>query len=156
MLFIGIDPGVSGGIAVLNENGDPKGAFKMPETRRDTLEALRAVRASLMPVRAMVERVNPGVFGRGKVGKMGAVSAFTFGRNVERVLMALEAADIPYDEVLPVKWQTELGCRSRGDKNVTKARAQALFPVGVKVTHATADALLIAEYCRRVRRRMFE
>jgi hypothetical protein len=38
---------------------------------------------------------------------------------------------------------------SKGDKNVTKRRAQQLFPQ-LKVTHAIADALLIAEYGRRV------
>jgi hypothetical protein len=62
--------------------------------------------------------------------------------------MALTAADVPFDEVLPVKWQTVMGCRSGGDKNITKARAQQLFP-HVKVTHAIADALLLAEFCRR-------
>jgi hypothetical protein len=60
------------------------------------------------------------------------------------------AAGIPYDLVLPVKWQTAMSCRTKGDKNVSKARAQQLFP-DVKVTHAIADALLIAEFCRRVR-----
>ena len=39
---------------------------------------------------------------------------------------------------------------SKGDKNVTKSRAQELFPE-LKITHAIADALLIAEYGRRVR-----
>ena len=38
---------------------------------------------------------------------------------------------------------------SKGDKNVTKRRAQELFP-GARVTHAVADALLLAEYCRRL------
>lgn len=32
--------------------------------------------------------------------------------------------------------------------NVTKAKAQELFPKE-KVTHATADALLLATYCKR-------
>jgi hypothetical protein len=40
-------------------------------------------------------------------------------------------------------------CRSGGDKKITKAAAQRLFP-RMKVTHKNADALLIAEYGRRV------
>jgi hypothetical protein len=40
-------------------------------------------------------------------------------------------------------------CLTKGDKNVSKARAQELFPA-LKITHATADALLIAEYGRRL------
>ena len=63
--------------------------------------------------------------------------------------MALCAATIPYEEVTPQKWQKALGCRTGGDKNVSKARAQALFPLQ-NITHAIADALLLAEYCRRL------
>ncbi len=37
---------------------------------------------------------------------------------------------------------------TKGDKNVSKRRAQELFPA-LKVTHAIADALLIAEFARR-------
>jgi hypothetical protein len=36
---------------------------------------------------------------------------------------------------------------TRGDKNVSKRRAQEIFPM-IKVTHSVADALLIAEYNR--------
>ncbi len=60
----------------------------------------------------------------------------------------LIASRIPFEEVTPQKWQKTLSCLSRGDKNITKAKAQQLFP-GLRVTHATADALLIAEYARR-------
>ena len=81
---------------------------------------------------------------------MGCVSAFTFGRGYGALLMALTAARIPFDVVQPAKWQQGLGCRSGGDKHVTKRRAQQLFP-SVTVTHALADALLIAEFCRRTR-----
>jgi hypothetical protein len=42
-------------------------------------------------------------------------------------------------------WQKALGCLTKGDKNITKRKAQEMFP-GIKVTHATADSLLIAHY----------
>lgn len=60
----------------------------------------------------------------------------------------LAAYEIPYREVTPQKWQQEMQCRSGGDKNVTKAAAQKRWPSD-KITHANADASLIAEYCRR-------
>jgi hypothetical protein len=41
-----------------------------------------------------------------------------------------------------------MGCLTKGDKNVSKKRAQELFP-SIKCTHATSDALLIAEYGNR-------
>jgi hypothetical protein len=62
--------------------------------------------------------------------------------------MALTAAGIPFERVRPQAWQKAMGCMSKGDKNITKRKAQELFPQ-IKVTHATADALLIATYGTR-------
>jgi hypothetical protein len=62
--------------------------------------------------------------------------------------MALTAAGIPFERVTPQKWQKAMGCMTKGDKNVSKRRAQELFPQ-LKITHAIADALLIAEYGRK-------
>ena len=40
-------------------------------------------------------------------------------------------------------------CLTKGDKNVTKSAAQRLYP-DRKITHADADAILIARYCYEV------
>lgn len=135
---IGIDPGMSGGIAWIRD-GVPC-AVKMPETHRDVLDVLRALRRE-GPCFAMLERVHsmPG---------QGVVSAFTFGKGVGALEMALTAAEIPYEHVTPQKWQKGMQCLTKGDKNISKARAQELFPA-MKITHAIADALLIAECNRR-------
>ena len=77
--------------------------------------------------------------------RMGSRSAFTFGRGYGNLEMALTAAGIPFARIRPQVWQKELGCLTKGDKNVSKRKAQELFP-SMKVTHATADALLIAKY----------
>jgi len=135
---LGIDPGASGGLALLDPNGGVVLVAKMPET---DLEVYALVAAAAPGARAVLEYVRSSP-------QMGVVSAFSFGRSYGGLRMALAACGIPYDEVTPAKWQGELGCRSKGDKNVTKARAQALFPM-VRVTHATADALLLAEWGRR-------
>jgi hypothetical protein len=63
----------------------------------------------------------------------------------------LTALRVPYERVRPQAWQKAMGCLTKGDKNVSKRRAQELFP-SLKVTHATADALLIAEFNRRTAR----
>jgi hypothetical protein len=81
--------------------------------------------------------------------QMGVVSAFTFGQNYERVIMACAAAKIPGVDIPPKKWQqvvrlTYKSCWSQVErKRAGKGLAQRLFP-GVKVTNATSDALLIA------------
>lgn len=137
MLYIGIDPGKGGGIAVL-EDGVVESCIPMPKTDRDVYDFLRDCGCLS---KAMLEFVRSSP-------QMGVTSAFTFGQGYGALRMALCAIDIAFDEVTPQKWQRGMGCLSKGDKNVTKRRAQELFPK-VKVTHAIADALLLAEYCRR-------
>lgn len=148
MIYLGIDPGVSGGIAVIDDGGTVIATFKLDGMSErdivDTLDTWNPQLARHDGTKAVLERV-------GASPQMGVTSAFTFGRWIGALRMALTACRIPFDEVTPQKWQAVMGCRSRGDKNVTKRRAQQLFPSRT-ITHAIADALLMAEYCRRVER----
>lgn len=142
MPYIGIDPGLGGGLAMIDFDGRILEAVKMPQTERDVYDTLQRF-AATGPVRAHAAlefvRSSP---------QQGVVSAFRFGQGYGALRMALVAVSLPFDEVTPRRWQGALGCLSGGDKNVTKRRAQELFP-DAKVTHAIADALLIAEYNRR-------
>jgi hypothetical protein len=71
----------------------------------------------------------------------------------------MPSIDVPCEEVLPSRWQQGLHISPRKKsegrvlwKNRLKANAQRLFPeIADKITLATADALLLAEYCRRLR-----
>lgn len=148
MRFIGIDPGVAGGIAVLDAHGTVVATHKMPTTERDLLDIFEGLAPTVEPARAVLERGNAGVFGATKFGRMGVTSAFTFGRGIGLLTMGLTAARIPFDLVNAAIWQRSMQCRTGGDKNVSKRRAQQLFPSWL-ITHANADALLIAEYGRR-------
>lgn len=142
--YIGIDPGQSGGIAVLHTNGCVLAAVKMPATDADLLTFLGAYNPIKPKVRsyAMLELVRSSP-------QMGVTSAFTFGQGYGAVRMALLAESIRFCEVTPKKWQTAMRCLTGGNKNVSKDRAQKMFP-RLTVTHALADALLLAEYCRRI------
>lgn len=144
MVFAGIDVGKGGGVAFIDERGVVLQAAPMPETDSDILELLfwAGREMTLIPCRGVLEKVHASP-------QMGVTSAFSFGASYGALRMALAAARMPFDEVSPFKWQRKLECISEGDKRVTKARAQQLFP-HVKVTHALADALLLAEYGRRV------
>lgn len=138
--FIGIDPGLNGGLAVIGEDGlyGSASPSPMPETIGD----LAALFANFPAYgTACIEKV-------ASSPQMGVRSVFTFGRNYGLLLMGLAMCHIPYTEVPPGVWQRTMGCLSKGDKNVTKNRAQQLFP-DLHITHKTADALLLAEYCRR-------
>lgn len=142
MLIIGIDPGKSGGIAVIGESGSVE-THKLKETEADASHFLSRFDSSSCNPFAYLERVHsmPG---------QGVASSFKFGQSYGFLRGLLVGIGIPFEEVTPQKWQKAMGCMSGGDKNVTKGRAQQLFP-GVKVTHAIADAILIAEYGRRLR-----
>ena len=135
--IIGIDPGTNGGIAWIT--GGKPCVEKMPDTLKDLWELLRDIDiASEEYCHAYIEQVHSSP-------QMGVKSAFTFGNGFGHLEMALTAAGIPFTRIRPQVWQKELGCLTKGDKNVTKRKAQELFP-SLKVTHATADALLIAKY----------
>lgn len=140
MTTIGIDVGVNGGIAWITD-GKPC-VEKMPDTLQDLWEVIVSISLEAgtggIGVKAYIEQV-------ASSPQMGVVSAFSFGRGYGNLEMALTAAGIPFDRVRPQEWQKHMKCMSKGDKNVTKRRAQELFP-SLKITHATADALLIAQY----------
>ena len=151
--YIGIDPGASGGIAFIEvtnpENGDLPFAMKQPETDRDIYHIISQLRwcgEKEVKCFAMLEKVHA-------MPKQGVSSTFTFGQNYGKLQMALIASGIPFEYVTPQKWQKALQCLTGGQKNVSKSKAQELFP-HLKITHATADALLLAEYCRRIRQEM--
>ena len=140
--FIGIDPGVGGGIAMISDGHAFTHKLK-DSTERDTWDfLLQCYAGEESECFAIIEKVHSSP-------QMGVVSAFTFGRSLGFLRGVLIAAEIRFDEVSPQKWQKHMGCLSKGDKNVTKARAQQVFPK-VKVTHANADCLLLAEYARQV------
>lgn len=137
-IHIGIDPGKSGAIAVI-ENGVAVDHIKCSETDHDLSHFLRNY--SQGDCHATIEKVSA-------MPRQGVASTFKFGRSFGFLEGLLVAHLIPYELVTPQKWQTFMKCRSGGDKNMTKAASQRLWP-DIKMTHAIADAYLIAEYGRR-------
>lgn len=153
--FIGIDPGQSGGLSI--HIGTQVTAFKFTnKTPMDIYQIFKSVRID--GCIALIERV-------ASSPQMGRASAFTFGEGYGFLKGILTALEIPFEYVNPNTWQTFLKCRTgvkdrkgnvvrdkqgrpKHDKNVTKQKAQELFP-HLKITHAIADALLIGEYLKR-------
>ena len=142
-ITIGVDPGANGAIAWIDERGKSC-VEKMPDTLQDLWELIRDItnfpRSAIdgRRYKAYIEQVSSSP-------QMGVVSAFSFGRGYGNLEMALTAAGIPFERVRPQVWQKAMGCMTKGDKNISKAKAQELFP-DKKIIHATADALLIALY----------
>jgi len=80
----------------------------------------------------------------------GSTGTFTFGKNYGFLRGCLATIGMPFEDVPPQTWQKLLGCQTRGDKNVSKRKAQQLFPA-MKCTHKVSDALLLAQFGRLVR-----
>ena len=177
---IGIDPGVSGGIAVIWPDGSsPAEVHKMPESPAGIWARLQSVliRAnSGMPI-AFIENVHP-------MPREGVSSVWTFAQNVAHLEMACYGLGIRLERVTPQRWQAGLGiakresipnpnlglpmpeeeyqkrkkayqqalaAAKRDHKNQLKRCAEQRFPT-CKVTLATCDALLICDYgCRLLR-----
>lgn len=136
----GIDPGKSGSISVLWWDGKPYAkSQKLSETEADIADYFDAFHIE-NDACAVIEKVSASP-------QMGVTSAFTFGRSYGFLRGLLIAHKIPFVEVSPQKWQKAMGCLTGGNKNVSKAAAQQRWP-NIKITHANADSLLIAEYCR--------
>ena len=141
MIFLGIDPGRSGAIVALFPSGEIQ-FVKNDSTEQEVSDWLADISSD--ELRAVIEQVH-------SMPKQGVASSFKFGMSYGFLRGLLTAHKIPFESVTPSKWQGALGCRSGGKKNVTKQKAGELFP-HVRWTHATADAVLLAEYARRTQR----
>jgi hypothetical protein len=138
--WAGIDPGANGGIAVATASGEYI-AWRMPASDEDIARLIRDIARDHAPEIWALESVHamPG---------NGVASSFKFGRAFGFLLGVLRALNLPLMLVSPQRWQSGLGIRSHGDKRITKAAALELKPDG-RITHATSEAILIAEYAKR-------
>lgn len=139
-IFIGIDPGVSGAITALDENGKVVALTKMPQTMGELLSFLQQFTDNNTTCYLEKVHARPGD---------GAASMFKFGQGFGWLQMALLAAKIKTIEVLPNTWMRGLGIKSKKKdetktayKNRLKFVAEQLFP-DQKVTLWNSDALLI-------------
>ncbi len=141
MIYIGIDPGTSSGsISAIWDDGQPAlGYCKLDGTERDIADYLLGFDTTQM--KAVLEKVGP-------MPKQGVSSVFKFGQSYGFLRGLLIGLKIPFVEATPQKWQKAMSCMTKGDKNVSKQRAQQLWPT-MKIIHRNADSLLIAEYGRK-------
>lgn len=158
MTVIGIDPGLSGGIAAA---GASDFARPMPVlNKQPDLGELGAIYAEFRPGVVVIERVQ---IARRADGKGPGANSLQIGINYGLILGQLRALGIPVIEVQPVTWKAHFKLRNQGGespkqlKEKSIALARSLFPhVVLKATprctiyhDGMAEALLLAEYGRR-------
>lgn len=170
MLYLGIDPGGSGGLALISASGRFVDFEPMPDSCRGLLEVLLefreragaiytdSVTGAIVPanppvLKALLEKIQPQP-ASSRQGAWSAKGSSSFFKNIGHLEMALEAVRIPYDELRAQEWQPIVGLRyekgEKRNKNRSKAIVEVVFPTLTNVTHAAADALLLAEVCRRI------
>jgi Holliday junction resolvasome RuvABC endonuclease subunit len=147
--YLGIDPGKSGAIAIINEDGLLIHVTDTPMVGKEyNLGAINDLVAKHEITFAVIEQQQ--VF-----GKEGRKTAFTIGFGYGLLLMALESNKIPHAEIRPPAWKKSLTLLKK-EKADSVRLAQKLFPTGEFVTprgalkDGRAEACLIAEYARRM------
>ena len=146
-IFIGIDPGKNGGVAVLNEIPDYEAviAFRCPKTPREMAYSLMAT----IPENVSYENVLVTIEHVHAMPKNGVVSMFSFGQNLGQWEGILGSFEVNVVYTGPRKWMEHYDCKpgmdKRDRKRYLRGLAENLFP-NVKMTFNISDALLIANY----------
>ena len=145
-VFIGIDPGKSGGIACIDtESGI---CYTVPYNDKALIDMCSCESRNNYKVMCCLEKV-------GAMPGQGVVSMFNFGQSVGYIKGVLESIRIPYQEITPQKWKREFGLTS--DKAKSAEICRKLFPdISLLATprckkphDGMTEALLMAEYARR-------
>lgn len=143
MLYIGIDPGKHGALAVLNSDGTVR--LLQPFDEYGYSVALATLNDAVV---CALEKV-------GAMPGQGVTSMFSFGDNFGFIRGLLAAYEIPYQLVPPVKWKKAFSVTADKGRSITAAHR--LFPAesllrterSRKPDDNMAEALLLAEYARR-------
>ena len=171
MIFCGIDPGNQGALCYIDEDRRVLKFYDTPlltvETRKTKRKVMNAQAARMLlegiiemrgteVVYAVIEKVAPmpSLHEEDKGAKMGATSAFNYGKGVGIWIGLLVGLQIPFTEVHPMTWKASLMRDSAKGKGASILKATQLYPSSAKdltriKDHGRADALLLAEWGRR-------
>jgi len=149
MLYLGIDPGQSGGWALIDDMGDilECALFDDKEQLKWLLWAFGEYhRSQATGIQwAALEKVH-------SMPKQGVASTFKFGTNYGWWQGVLEAHSIPYALITPQRWMKsdvlDSGDRSKKHRLECARRKWPAAPLSRVKDSGVADALLLAEYAR--------
>jgi len=139
--ILAIDPGINGGLAWITGDGQTQ-AVPMPDGMAEIIDALRELRCTISHMTAYIEQVGTYIPGNAVGGAM------KLARHCGHLEAALYCLGIPTIQVLPKKWQNDIGgfpADKAMRKRAIKAAMAARYP-HLTVTLKTADALGILTY----------
>jgi hypothetical protein len=146
---LGIDPGLSGAAAIINEDGTLVALTDLPIMRVEklawvdgnTFQTWLIENASFTPTECYIEHVNA-------MPKQGVTSSFHFGVGFGSLLSLIQARHIPLHLVRPAKWKRDLNLAGK-DKKASLHRARRLWPTAelhLEKHEGRAEALLLAAW----------
>lgn len=148
MVILGIDPGCSGALVLITEQGWYIDHLNMPTIKVGTKSRVNGAAAAAWLRQyqineAFLEQV-------GAMPGQGTASMFTFGHAAGVAEGLLQGLNIPYTLVTPQAWKKAAGLIG-SDKDAARSRAIQLYPelrfLDAKAKgQAIADALLIARF----------
>lgn len=158
MIVAGIDPGLSGAVAILDHDGSLLHVFDIPTVEEAHGKGTRSRIAPALLQDELIGDVRISVAFIEHVAsspQMGVTSAFRFGEAFGATLAVLQCCGIRTELVRPQVWKKSLGLNNDGE--VSRSRAIELWPTQSdwfkrKMDHNRAEAALIAEWGRRVSR----
>jgi len=149
--YLGIDPGITGGIAVVSDKTagvkrEYAEAHRYPGDISLAVDLLRDIHLGNTRITlAAIEQVH-------SMPKQGVASSFKFGMGFGAWLGALSALQIPYVLVTPRKWQKAMLDAGTGEtKERSLSMARRLYPdveLKYKKDNGMADALHLARWAR--------
>ncbi len=161
-IVIGIDPGLTGAVAVINERGGFIAVSDTPTMKvaksnggkRNTYLAADMYRL-LTGITSVYDVACAAIEYQASRPGQGAPATFSQGYGYGLWTMALAAAGVPYEIVQPRKWKADMRIPTGADKSASVLMATQLFPHAPLRTErgreldGRSEALLLAEHLRR-------
>lgn len=146
MIYIGIDPGAKGAMALLDDNA------RLPEIipfdKEEYIDRLRLIFYEEAECICCIESVHA-------LPRQGVTSTWNFGVSYGWLLGMLDTLCIPYQPITPQRWKKEFGLTADKAKSVEVCKQ--LFP-GIKLLRTErsrkeddniAEAVLLSLYAKR-------
>lgn len=164
LTFVGIDPGISGAIAVVSWRGKYLEVYDTPSTIVKSGKKKKHLHLEAEMVRILEgirNRYEIRLVGLENVHAMpfklhgrtqGVSSMFNMGTGFGLWLGIIAALKLPLERVEPRVWKKSIGIPTGSEKEGSRVRALQLFPKAPlerKKHHGRADAILLALYLHR-------
>jgi crossover junction endodeoxyribonuclease RuvC len=156
-VYIGIDPGLTGAVAAIYQGGYQVWDAPTLETKTRRYPCVELMASLIESIRGEFDEAVAAVERAQSAPQQGIASTFNYGVGYGMWLGVLAASNVKTLKPRPQEWMawvfSDHGTPNLDKKERSRRRAIQLFPeadLDLKRHHGRAEALLIAEWSRRV------